>query len=87
MSEATRRALRTLLQLAIALPTVVPILHALLDWLAGVLGADSQLVTWGAAILAGVTAVTGLVNTLEERGLIPALLKGDPATDAGRLTR
>ena len=76
MSEATRRALRTLVQVAIALPTLVPVLHAALDWLADVLGADNQVVTWGASILAGVTAVTGLVNVLEERGLIPALLKG-----------
>jgi hypothetical protein len=75
VSEATRRALRTLAQLVIALPTLVPVLHTVLDWLAGVLGADNQVVTWGVAILAGVTAVTGLINSLEDRGLIPSYLK------------
>lgn len=79
MKDATRRALRTLIQLAIALPTLVPILHEALDWAAGILGADNQLVTWGLAILTGVTAVTGLINTLEEKGWLRPFLKDAPA--------
>lgn len=87
MTEAARRALRTLIQVAIALPTLVPILHAVLDWITGVFGAESQPATWGISILAGVTAVSGLINVLEDRGLIPTHLKDTDQSRPDHLAR
>lgn len=70
LSPAARRALRTLYQAVLAMLVVVPALLALLP-------EGSPLAVELAGIAAAVAAVSGLVNKLEDAGLIPAWLKSD----------
>lgn len=72
MSESTKRAARTLYQGLVAALVIVPVL-------AGVL-ADTgieKLAGIAAVLIGAVTVVSKIVNALEDRGLIPAWLKGD----------
>jgi ABC-type Fe3+ transport system permease subunit len=75
LSDGARRTLRTLIQLAVALPTVVPALAAGIGWLAGQVGADHLLVRWGAAVMVGVTAVTRAMAWAEDHGWIAPILR------------
>lgn len=79
--DSTRRALRTLLQAAIALPTVIPALAWVLARATDRLGADHPAVRWGLSILAGLALVTKAMAWLEERGYVRPLLRAldDPA--------
>lgn len=71
MKDSTRRALRSALHTVIALAASAPALLADLP--------DS---VKGASIIGAVTFVSKLVNVLEDRGILPALGKSDPADTA-----
>jgi hypothetical protein len=71
LSPAARRGLRTVYQAVIALLTVVPAFLAALP-------TDSPIAVKGAGIAVSLGAVSGLINKLEDSGLLPALLKADP---------
>lgn len=73
--ESTRRALRTLLQAAVALPTIVPALAWVLAQATDRLGADHPAVRWGVSILAGLTVVTKVMAVAEERGWLRPILR------------
>jgi ABC-type Fe3+ transport system permease subunit len=75
LNDSSRRALRTMLQLAVALPTVVPVLAAGIGWLTGQVGADNPMVQWGTAILVGVTAVTRAMAYAEDHGWIAPIMR------------
>lgn len=75
MTESTKRALRTLIQVAMALGTTVPVLYAAIQWATETMGADSKIVSAMVAVLAGVTAVSKIMGTLEERGYIRPTLR------------
>ncbi len=86
-TESTRRALRTALQALIALPTVIPLIYSGLTWLAQQFGADNRVVVLGFSVLAGLTLMTKVMATLEERGLIRPILRYLDPQDAGTVTR
>jgi ABC-type spermidine/putrescine transport system permease subunit II len=75
VSESTRRALRTLLQVAVALPTIVPVVAAGVGWLTAHVGADHVLVRWGVAALVGLTAMSKFMGWLEERGYLRPVMR------------
>lgn len=80
LSPAARRGLRTLYQAVVALLTVIPAFLAALP-------ADSPIAVKGAGIAASLGVVSGLINKLEDDGVLglklPALLKAD-AEPAGK---
>lgn len=71
LSAAARRALRTLYQATLAMVTLVPLLLAALP-------SGSPLAVQLAGVAAAVATVSGVVNKLEDSGVIPAWLKADP---------
>ncbi len=74
MTDAIRRALRTLLwSLAGSIP-VIPATAALFDISAKIAGQVTGVMTLVVVVL------TGVINGLEDRGTIPALLKS-PSSD------
>lgn len=70
LSPATKRALRTLYQGVLALITLVPALVVALP-------EGSPLAVKLGAVVAAVAAVSGVLNKLEDAGLIPAWLKDE----------
>lgn len=75
LSPAARRGLRTLYQGVLALITLVPALLA-------VLPEGSPLAVKLGGAVAAVAAVSGVLNKLEDAGLIPAWLKDEaPAAE------
>lgn len=74
MSDSTRRALRTAYQFVIALIAIVPTI-------ALVLPNDSPIGADIAVVLGWLVIVSKLINSLEDRGAIPAWLKA-PNTPA-----
>lgn len=76
MNDPIRRGLRTLLQALIALAAGVPTIAAAFDL-------EAATVAQVGAVLAVATAIiTAVVNGLEDRGAIPALLKAPPSAGA-----
>lgn len=75
LNDSTRRALRTGYQFLIACIGIVPVL-------AEVIPAHSPLAAQLAVVLAFLAAVTKVLNTLEDRGLIPAFLKAPASPGA-----
>lgn len=69
MSDSTRRALRTAYQLTIALTIALPLI---LLGLPPEIGHSASV----AGLVALTAGVTKAINALEDRGLIPAWLKG-----------
>ena len=76
MTDAIRRALRTLLWLTGAAIPAVPALAAAFDAPAALVGQIVAVFTF-----VGVMA-TAAVNALEDKGAIPALLKAPPSAGA-----
>lgn len=76
MTDAVRRSLRTLIWLCAAAVPAVPGLAAAFSLDAVLVGKIVAAFTF-----AGVIA-TGIVNGLEDRGTIPALLKAPPSAGA-----
>lgn len=70
LSPAAKRALRTLYQGVLALITLVPALVVALP-------EGSPLAVKLGAVVAAVAAVSGVLNKLEDAGLIPAWLKDE----------
>lgn len=71
MSDSTRRVLRTVYQIAVALAVAVPVLL-------GLLPPDMAASTAVIAFAAWTAVVARVINTLEDAGLIPAWLKSEP---------
>lgn len=69
MKDSTKRALRTAYQVVVALIVVAPLLATVL--------ADTPMAAQIGTFAAAVAVVSKVVNALEERGVIPAWLKGD----------
>ena len=79
LSDSAKRSLRTIYQLLLTLIVAVPAIVVLVP-------AGSEVAPYVVAFAAAVAGVARLVNALEDRGLIPAWLKGDSAPavpDAG----
>jgi len=73
--DRVRRALRTAVQAAVALPTLIPALYAGLGWLTDRLGIDHPLVRLGVAVMAGLAAVTYAMGWMEDHGYLRPLLR------------
>ena len=73
LNDSTRRALRTGYQFVVALAGIVPTFLLALP-------TDSPLATRMAVVLGFLTLATKFLNSLEDRGVIPAWLKA-PASD------
>jgi len=83
MNDSTRRSLRTLYQGIVALLTIVPVLLSIvLPLLPPGTDLTVKVGAIAASVLAGLAVVTKVINALEDRGLIPAWLKGDTPIDA-----
>jgi hypothetical protein len=76
VKDSTKRSLRTLVQGIIAAAVAAPAIFALLPT------TDANVLKIEASVVAGAAIVSKLYNLLEERGLLPAWLKGDSATVA-----
>lgn len=67
MSPSTKRALRTAFHTLLSLIVILPLLAT-----------SVPLAGKGAGVVAAVTVISKLINTLEDQGLIPAWLKTEP---------
>jgi hypothetical protein len=67
MPDWLKRSLRTGVQVLVALPTVAWCLQVLLQNLGAVVGYDNRILSWGAALVAGIMAVSATWNAIEER--------------------
>ena len=71
MTESTRRVLRTIYQLVVALITIAPLLVTLL--------AGTPVEVQVGVFAGWVAAVAAIINKLEDAGLLPAWLKSGPS--------
>lgn len=76
MTDAVRRALRTLLWLTIAAAGAVPALAAAFNVDAALVGKIVAAFTFAGVL------ITAAINGLEDRGTIPAVLKAPPSAGA-----
>lgn len=76
MTDAVRRAIRTLLWMTLAAAGAIPALAAAFDMDAALVGKIVASFTFAGVIL------TAMINGLEDRGTIPALLKAPPSGGA-----
>lgn len=75
MNEGTRRTVRTIYQIVVALVFAVPVILVALP-------TDVSTSAVVVAFAAWVAIITKVINTLEDAGLIPAWLKGTPDGEA-----
>jgi hypothetical protein len=78
MTESTRRALRTLYQGLIAVVVTIPLLAGVAAALPEEFPYKGRIVAILLTLAAVTAAVSKVLNELEDRGLVPAWLKGTP---------
>ena len=80
MTDSTRRVVRTVYQILVALVVAIPVII-------GVLPPDMAASTYVIAFAAWTAVVARVMNTLEDAGLLPRWLKDEPGVDEYRIDK
>lgn len=78
-SDSTKRALRTVLHVLIAVATAIPVAVPIIDSYSGAIPGGDKLAAFGGILIVWAGVVSKVINTAEDHGWIPAFLKVTPA--------